>query len=107
MKDLEFLGSSHKDIAKFPDSAKAVAGFQLHRIQVGLTPSSWKPMGAVGLGVREIRISALGQYRVIYTANFQDRVYVLHAFEKKTQKTEKHDIDLARSRLKDVENDKS
>lgn len=63
-------------------------------------------MGSIGVGVKEIRIYAQGQYRVIYTANYQDKVYVLHAFEKKTQKTEKHDIELAKKRLKGVENDK-
>lgn len=105
MKDLEFLGSSQKDIARFPDSAKAVAGFQLHRAQLGLAPSCWLPVRYVGVGVKEIRINAEGQYRVIYIAIFTNKVSVLHAFEKQTQKTEKHDIELARKRLKGVGND--
>jgi phage-related protein len=105
MKDLEFLGSSQKDIAKFPGSAKSVAGFQLHRVQVGLAPSDWKPMGSVGVGVREIRINVQAQFRVIYVAKYQGKVYVLHAFEKKTQKTEKRDIELAKVRLKGIDND--
>ena len=105
MKDLEFLGSSQKDIAKFPDSAKSVAGFQLHRVQVGLTPSDWKLMGSIGVGVSEIRINIQAQFSVIYVAKYQDKVYVLHAFEKKTQKTQKRDIELAKQRLKGIHND--
>jgi len=50
--------------------------------------------------VREIRIHEDGEYRVIYTATVGDSVYVLHAFRKKSQKTPKHDIELARKRLK-------
>ena len=59
-------------------------------------------MKSVGPGVREIRISSQGQYRIIYIATFEDAVYVLHAFQKKTQKTPKADIELAKSRLKEV-----
>lgn len=106
MKDLEFLGSSQRDIAKFPDSEKAVAGLQLYRVQDGLAPSSWKTMGSVGVGVKEILIDAETQYRVIYTDSTQHKVYVLHGFKQKTQNTENHDIELARQRLQGVRNDK-
>jgi len=59
-------------------------------------------MKAVGKGVREIRIHENGEYRVIYTATTGDSVYVLHAFNKKSQKTPKRDIELTRKRLKTV-----
>ena len=59
-------------------------------------------MTTVGRGVREIRIHYEGQYRVIYVAKIDDAVYVLHAFRKKTQKTRKQDIAIARRRLKEI-----
>jgi len=57
-------------------------------------------MKAVGPGAREIRIrEASGAFRVIYLATVGDSVFVLHAFQKKTQQTPQKDIDLAASRL--------
>jgi len=63
-------------------------------------------MSSVGPGVREIRVRVGRAFRVIYITNVGDAIHVLHAFEKKTQKTTKKDIDLARQRLKDVLQDK-
>jgi len=59
-------------------------------------------MTSVGRGAREIRIHHDGQYRVIYVAKIDDAVYILHAFQKKTQKTRKQDIEIARRRLKEM-----
>jgi phage-related protein len=59
-------------------------------------------MSVVGPGVSEIRIRTEVEHRIFYVAKFEEAVYVLHAFEKKTQKTSKHDIDLARTRLAQV-----
>ena len=60
-------------------------------------------MTSIGKGVREIRIrEASGQYRVIYLATLPDAVYILHAFQKKTQKTPNKDLELARKRLKQI-----
>ena len=59
-------------------------------------------MKSVGQGVREIRIQHEGQFRVIYVASYQEKVYVLHAFQKKTQKTDKQDLDAAKRTLKEV-----
>jgi phage-related protein len=67
-----------------------------------MEPSDWKPMTTVGRGVREIRIHYEGQYRVIYVARIDDAVHILHAFQKKTQKTRKQDIEFARRRLKEI-----
>lgn len=78
------------------------AGYQLERVQIGLKPKDWKPMPAVGSGVEEIRIHAENEYRVIYIARFEDAVYVLHCFVKKTQKTSAPDILLAKARLKQL-----
>ncbi len=59
-------------------------------------------MPHVGAGVREIRIHADGEYRVLYLATRPEAAYVLHAFVKKQQATPKLDIDLARARLREL-----
>ena len=102
MKPLRFLGSSLDDLRNFPDEARRAAGFELRAVQNGLEPSDWKPMPVIGSGVNEILIHVLGEWRVIYIAKLRDGVYVLHAFQKKTRKTSRHDIDLARQRYRDI-----
>lgn len=102
MKPLKFVGSSLDDLRNFPDEARRAAGFELHAVQSGFEPGDWKPMPIVGSGVREIRIHMLGEWRVIYIAKLQETVYVLHTFQKKTRKTGKRDIDLARQRYKQI-----
>jgi phage-related protein len=89
-------------LAAFPREVKHVAGYQFFRVQAGLMPSDWKPMLNVGAGAYEIRVHALGEWRVIYVAKFANRVYVLHAFQKKTQQTRKEDIELAAVRYKQL-----
>jgi len=74
----------------------------LDRVQRGLEPTDWKPMTSIGQGVREIRIQEQGQYRIIYVAKFEDAVYVLHAFRKKTQKMSKPGIDAGKRALDEV-----
>lgn len=99
-KPIEFLGDYLRSLREFPDDAKQDAGYQLDRVQHGLQPDDFKPMPSIGKGVEEIRIrDDTGAYRVIYTARLADAVYVLHAFQKKTQATSKRDIDLAKQRF--------
>ena len=107
MKGIKFLGTSLKAVREFPALAKREAGYQLDRVQHGLDPMDWKPMKSVGQGVREIRIQHEGQYRVIYVASFEEKVYVLHAFQKETPKTSKQDLDAARRAFKEVERQRS
>ena len=102
MKPLAFIGSSLEDLKNFPAEARRVAGFELNFIQQGLAPSDGKPMKDVGAGVQEIRIHVLGEWRVIYVAKFATAVYVLHAFQKKTQKTRQADIELAHKRYREI-----
>jgi phage-related protein len=103
VKRIEFLGDSLERIRAFPDSARKEAGVQLHKVQLGLDPSDWKPMTTIGPSVREIRIiDRSGAFRVLYVASISDAVYVLHAFNKKTQHTSKRDLDLALSRLHQI-----
>lgn len=101
MKEIRWVGRSYRDLIEFPEDARQDAGYQLHLLQSGSEPDDWKPMIGIGQGVQEIRIhEESGAFRVIYVAKFADAVYVLHAFQKKTQKTAQHDIDLARERFK-------
>ena len=102
-KPIEFRGSALDDLRAFPQAARREAGYQLDQVQRGREPDDWKPMNTVGQGVREIRIrDAAGAFRVLYVAKFEDAVYVLHCFQKKTQKTRKADLDLAGQRYRDL-----
>jgi phage-related protein len=102
MKPLKFVGSSLDDLRDYPEEARRVAGFELRTIQNGFEPRDWKPVMSVGAGVKEIRVHVLGEWRIIYVANIQDAIYVLHAFQMKTQKTSQRDIELARKRYKQI-----
>ena len=107
-KALKWAGSSLKDLTAFPDSARQEAGYQLHRVQFGMDPDDWRPFKTIGPGVREIRIKeAGGIYRVIYVAKFEEAVYVLHAFQKKTQKTAGKDITIATVRHRAIVADRT
>jgi phage-related protein len=96
------MGSSLEAVRSFPERARQQVGYQLYRVQTGIDPSDWKPMNTVGANVREIRIHIRDEYRLIYVATFEEAVYVLHAFQKKTRKTTKRDLSLATSRLAEV-----
>lgn len=98
-KPISWLGSSLKDAREFPDDARRIAGYQLYRLQCGLQPNDWKPMPSVGSGVQEIRIHTRREHRIIYLAKFEDAIYILHAFEKKSQKTTMSDLKIAKKRL--------
>jgi phage-related protein len=103
MKLLSFFGGSRNDYMDFPASIRNKAGFQLDRVQRGLDPEDWKPMTTIGSSVKEVRLKDnSGAYRVIYVATFAEAVFVLHAFQKKSQRTPKRDIDLAAQRFKDL-----
>lgn len=100
-KRIVWVGSSRADLKTFPEAVTAQAGYGLYRVQCGLEPADWKPISAIGAGVREIRVrDSAGVFRVIYLASRPEAVYVLHCFQKKTRKTAPGDIELARQRLK-------
>lgn len=99
------MGSAYDDLLAFPDDPRRSAGFQLAKVQAGLDPDDWKPFDKVGAGTREIRIrEASGIYRVMYVAKFEEAVYVLHCFQKKTQATSKQDRGIAEARYRAVVN---
>lgn len=108
MKPIVFVGDSLKRLREFPEEARHEAGYQLDKVQRGQTPDDFKPMPQIGKGVEEIRIWEDSKtYRVIFTARLRDAVYVLHAFQKKTQATSKRDLDVARQRLARVMKDRT
>jgi phage-related protein len=107
MKPVRFLGDSLQCVRDFPVDARHDAGYQLDKVQRGLQPDDFKPMPTIGRGVEEIRIrDDAGNYRVIYTARFADAVYVLHAFQKKTQRTSQRDIEMAKARFREMRKDR-
>ncbi|MEX2531598.1 MAG: type II toxin-antitoxin system RelE/ParE family toxin [Gemmatimonadota bacterium] len=101
-KPRAFVGSSREDLRDFPADARRRAGFELDQVQRGLLPTDWKPMSSIGSGVMEIRIHTGVAHRVFYVAKFEEAVYVLHAFEKRGQKTPKRDMELGRARLSEL-----
>jgi phage-related protein len=103
MKLLHFVGSSREDLRELPENARETAGHQLFKVQQGKEPDDWKPMPTVGVGVKEIRVwDESGTYRILYVAKFEEAVYLLHVFEKRSQKTAKGDVQLAKSRYTDL-----
>jgi phage-related protein len=103
LKQVKWVGDSRERIRDFPDVPRHEAGYQLERVQAGKEPRDWKPMPSIGIGVNEIRVrDDSGAFRVIYLAKFAEAVYVLHAFQKKSRKTQKSDLDLARKRFRDL-----
>lgn len=100
IKPLRRLADSRRRIRRFPRPARQRAGFELWEVQQGHDPSDWKPMPSVGEGVNEIRVHADGEHRVLYVAKFEEAVYVLHAFAKKTRRASKQDIAAAAARFR-------
>lgn len=104
-KEIRWAGSAYDDLLAFPVEARRQAGFQLNKVQANQEPDDWKPFGEVGIGTREIRIrEAGGAFRVMYVAKFEEAVYVLHCFQKKTQATSKQDKRIAEVRYRAIVN---
>jgi phage-related protein len=101
-KPLDWVGSSLEDVRGFPLEARRQAGYELRRVQQGLLPTDWKPMRTIGPGVMEMRLHMGVEHRVFYVAKYEEAVYVLHAFEKRSRQTRQADIDLAKTRFGQV-----
>lgn len=102
-KDLLFIGNALEELRAFPEASRREAGYQLHLVQEGEMPERFKSMKTVGPGTYEIIISEEGQaHRVFYVARFEEGVYVLHCFEKKTRKTASQNIDTGRVRYQEM-----
>lgn len=103
MKPVEFAGTALDDLRAFPETARREAGYQIDKVQHGEAPDDWKPLSTIGAGVKEIRIrDTSGAFRVIYLAKLTDAIYVLHCFQKKSERTGEADIRLARKRYREL-----
>lgn len=102
MKGIIWLGTTNRMVRGYPINVRREIGYNLDRVQRGLDPCDWKPMVGVGSGVKEIRIHEENEYRVLYVAKFEEAIYVLHTFVKKTQQTAKKDIDIAKKHYAEV-----
>ncbi|QGY32385.1 type II toxin-antitoxin system RelE/ParE family toxin [Pantoea cypripedii] len=101
-------GRSRDDLIDFPEDARKEAGKALRKIQFNEEPSDWKPITDWGAGVAEIRIKTEdGAFRVVYVACFEEAIYVLHSFQKKSQKTAQKDVNLIKDRYKALVDERS
>lgn len=108
MKAIRWMGTSKHDLGAFPPDVRRKAGHPLYRVECGDEPSDWKPMVSVGPGVSETWIHAgSGAFRVVYVATRAEAIYVLHCFQKKTAKTLKKDLALARRRFQAIPDGRS
>jgi phage-related protein len=105
-KPVVFVGSSRRDLKAFPDAVRQEIGQAMYEVQLGLHPKAAKPLKGVGSGVLEIRDNHDGDtYRAVYTVQFEEAVYVLHAFQKKSTSgiaTPQRHLDLIRQRLREA-----
>jgi len=92
------MGDSLARLRKAPADIRSDAGYQLELVQRGEAPADFKSMPDVGAGVMEIRLHGANEYRVFYVARFEEAVYVLHCFVKKTEATRKADLDMGKQR---------
>ncbi|MBI4534373.1 MAG: type II toxin-antitoxin system RelE/ParE family toxin, partial [Candidatus Melainabacteria bacterium] len=95
-KRVIFLKNTRRLIREFPEEARRDAGAQIRHLQEGAVPDDWKPMPSIAAGVMEIRIHKPYEHRVIYVVKFQEAIYIIHAFDKKTDKTPVHDTQVAK-----------
>jgi phage-related protein len=104
-KPLIWVGSSRRDLRAFPPPVRRTFGVALFAVQLGETPPEAKPLkGFGGAGVLELIEDHQGStYRAVYTVRFATKVYVLHAFQKKSKRgiaTPKQETRLIEDRLK-------
>jgi phage-related protein len=101
LKQVVWIGSSRLDLMSFPREVQREVGHQISNVQHGEDPDDWKPFPSVGMGAQEIRVRIDGnQFRSIYVARFDEAVYVLHCFAKKTQRISTRDVEIARQRYR-------
>ena len=102
-KPIIWMGDSLARLQMFPSSVQDEIGYALYLAQIGAKHVSAKPLKGLGAGVLEVVSDYRGDtFRAVYTVRFRDRMYVLHAFQKKSKKgiaTPQPDIDLLKQRL--------
>jgi phage-related protein len=101
---IHWVGDAKEVLSAFPETVKGVFGYTLRRLQKGLLPDcDARRMESVGKGVWELKTAdERTWYRVIYLTRIGDKLFVLHAFEKSSRKTDRRDLEVAKSRLRSV-----
>jgi phage-related protein len=102
LKPIAWLGDSRDRLRRFPEAARSEIGYQLGLIQAGRSATDWKVIPLVGRGVIEIRVHVQEEYRVFYLAKFEEAIYVLHVFAKKSRKPSSLDVELAKKRYREL-----
>lgn len=106
LRPLVWMGNSLRNLQAFPRGAQKLIGDELQLIQFGGMPKDAKPFKGVGSGVFEIALRFEGDaYRTVLAVQLGERIYVLHAFQKKSKKgiaTPKSDVDLIKQRYKEA-----
>jgi phage-related protein len=106
LKIIYWHGNTLDTVRKFPRSVRVGIGSELYLLQIGEKPIDSKPMTIVGRGVWEIRVrDNKNAYRVLYLVKNNDGIHVLHAFQKKTQRISRPDVDLGKSRYRKLQGD--
>lgn len=95
---MAWMGDSLTRLRAASADIRSDVGYELYQVQRGEAPADFKAMPDVGSGVIEIRVHADNEFRVFYVARFDEAIYVLHCFVKKSRKTPKADIDLGKKR---------
>ena len=105
LTEIAWEGDSKEVLSAFPAEVKSTFGFSLRRLQQGELPRcAVRPMASVGKGVWELKTDdARTWYRVMYLSQIRGVIYVLHAFEKDSTKTDRRDVEIAKDRLKVVQ----
>ena len=100
--EIHFEGDSLEVLSAFPDGVKRSLGFSLRQLQIGREPTSQtRNMSSIGPGVYELKeADERAWYRAIYLSKIDNRIYVLHCFEKESRKTDRRDIAVASQRLR-------
>ncbi len=106
LRPLVWMGDSKRNIRAFPKGAQKLLGDELQLIQFGGMPKDAKPFKGVGSGVLEIALRYAGDaYRTVVAVQLGEKIYLLHAFQKKSKKgiaTPKQDVDLIKQRYKEA-----
>ena len=106
VKAIVFLGDSRERLRDCPKEVRHEVGVELRLIQNGENPRNWKPMSGVGSGAIEICVKAGKEYRVFTVAKFEEAIYVLHVFVKKSRQTPPGHIDIAKKRFKQLKEER-
>lgn len=110
IKPLFFIGTSHDDLKSFPEDVQGEISYARHEAQLGLQPYKAKVLqGFGGASVLEVRDNYQSDaYRAVYTVKFENAIYVLHCFQKKSKRgsaTTQQDMEMIRRRLREAQAD--